>query len=84
MPQLKKNLETILFPLLLLVLAQIILAENIKWSICSSDDTWNQWNYKNPSIQVKKWLKSVINENEKSPFGTTTEMTHLGARFNFF
>ena len=52
--------------------------------MCSSGDTWNQWNYENPGIQVKKWLKSVIDKNEKSPFSTTTEMTHLGARFNFF
>ena len=84
MPQLKKYLETILLSLLLLVLAKISLAEKIKWSMCSSGDTWNQWNYKNPGIQVKKWIKSVIDENEKSPFGTTAEMTHLGARFNFF
>ena len=81
MPQ---YLETILLPLLLLVLAQISLAEKIKWSMCSSGDTWKQWNYENPGIQVKKWLKSVIDKNEKSPFSTTTEMTHLGARFNFF
>ena len=84
MTQLKKYRETTLLPLLLLVLAQISLAEKIKWSMCSSGDTWNQWNYENPGIQVKKWLKSVIDKNEKSPFSTTTEMTHLGARFNFF
>ena len=52
--------------------------------MCSSGDTWNQWNNKNPGIQVKQWIKSVIDENEKSPFDAITEMTHLGARFNFF
>ena len=83
MPVIRKNLESILFPLLLLVLAQIPLAENLIWNICSSGATWNQWNYKNPGIQVKNWLKSVIEENEKCPSGAIAKMNHFGANFNF-
>ena len=83
MSQVNKILETFLLRLQLLVLAQIISAENHILKSCPSGVTLNQWNYKNPGIQVKKWIKSVVDEDYKCPYTTITEMAHFGARFSF-
>ena len=83
MSQVNKILETFLLCLQLLVLAQIISAENHISKSCPSSVTLNQWNYKNPGIQVKKWIKSVVDEDYKCPYTTITEMAHFGARISF-
>ena len=84
MSQVNKILETFLLHLELLVLTcQITSAENHISNLCPSGVTSNQWNYKNPGIQAKKWIKSVVDEDYKCPYATITEMAHFGARFSF-
>jgi len=84
MCQVNKTLDTFLLHLQLLVLAcQITLAENHISNLCPSGVTSNQWNYKNPSVQVKNWIKSVVDEDYKCPYASITEMKHFGARFSF-
>ena len=74
-PQLKKilcNMQTLFLSAVLMFLIHASSAENHMWSLCSSGTTWNQWNYKNPGIQVKNWLKSVTDKDDKCPYAPIT------------
>ena len=42
------------------------------WSLCSSSSQWSQWIYKNPGNQVKNWLKSVTDKDDKCPYTPIT------------
>ena len=57
---------------LLLIFRYVSSAENHIWSLCSSSSQWNQWIYKNPGSQVKNWLKSVTDKDDKCPYTPIT------------
>ena len=58
--------------LLLFIFRYVSSAENHIWSLCSSSSQWNQWIYKNPGSQVKNWLKSVTDKDDKCPYTPIT------------